>query len=247
MSFFGNLLKWGVPRFATDPTTGAVTAIADPTGVNPYGFAALPLDANGNAIANVNHRTGTLTSLLTLSGGGGEISVATDYDAIVRHNGTAGQAKAFYANPEFLALVAERTSALSVGNAADTVVPSFTTEYVDPLGMMNLTTGEITIPSGYSGMSLIASLGWGDAAVASSNLRKVWMQAEAAPTFWFDFGIALIMNSVANNSTYMGYFVADFGNNVASNAGKKLRLVARQESGGAINLNSISLAIRLRK
>lgn len=69
-----------------------VTADAIQNGAN-----ALCPDGSGNVTANVLHRTGTLSSLLALAGGSGEISCATDADALVKHNGVAGQAKALYA------------------------------------------------------------------------------------------------------------------------------------------------------
>ena len=69
-----------------------MTADAAQAGAN-----ALSKDTNGNVTANVLHRTGTLSSLLTLAGGDGELSCATDAAAIVKHTGVAGQAKAFYA------------------------------------------------------------------------------------------------------------------------------------------------------
>lgn len=69
-----------------------LTADAAQNGAN-----ALCPDASGNVYANVVPRTGTLSSLLALAGGVGELSCATDADAIVKHNGVAGQARAFYA------------------------------------------------------------------------------------------------------------------------------------------------------
>lgn len=57
---------------------------------------SLLFDDAGNLIANVNHRTGNLASLLQLDGGDGEISVATDVEAFVKHTGVAGGARAHY-------------------------------------------------------------------------------------------------------------------------------------------------------
>lgn len=55
-------------------------------------------DGDGNLLATVLHRQGTLASLLALAGEPGEISVATDTEAIVTHNGIPGEATAFYAS-----------------------------------------------------------------------------------------------------------------------------------------------------
>lgn len=52
-------------------------------------FALLPVDENGDVIANVSQRTGNLADLLQLPGNPGEIGVALDADAIVLFNGVA--------------------------------------------------------------------------------------------------------------------------------------------------------------
>lgn len=52
-------------------------------------FALLPVDANGDVIANISQRTGNLADLLQLPGAPGEIGVALDADAIVLFNGVA--------------------------------------------------------------------------------------------------------------------------------------------------------------
>lgn len=58
-------------------------------------FAALPLNEDDEIIANIGHRRNTLSNLLSLDGVPGEISIPTDVDGFVVHNGVAGQAK-FY-------------------------------------------------------------------------------------------------------------------------------------------------------
>lgn len=58
-------------------------------------YALLPLDAVGQAVVNMGHRQNTLANLLALDGVPGEISVATDADALVVHNGVAGEAVDF--------------------------------------------------------------------------------------------------------------------------------------------------------
>jgi hypothetical protein len=50
---------------------------------------------NGNISANVNLRSGTLSTLLPLAGGTSEIGYATDVNALVRFNGTAGDAEVY--------------------------------------------------------------------------------------------------------------------------------------------------------
>lgn len=96
-------------------------------------YAAIPLDENGNAMANVNHRTGTLAALLALAGGDGEISKATDIDAIVVHNGVALEAKAYHRSSKIAELHVHGTIASLVGGTAGVV--DLTSKTVDYGGM----------------------------------------------------------------------------------------------------------------
>jgi hypothetical protein len=81
---------------SADPSTGGVSFSAGGSAQ----YAALPIDAQGNAVANIVPRTGTLASLLALSGGVGEISSATDVHSLVKHNGVAGGAQEINAHHE---------------------------------------------------------------------------------------------------------------------------------------------------
>ena len=56
-------------------------------------YAMLPLDENGDIVANLSHRTGLLADLLTADGGNGELALPTDAEGYVRYNGVPGQAK----------------------------------------------------------------------------------------------------------------------------------------------------------
>lgn len=56
-------------------------------------YAMLPLDANGDIVANITHRTGLLADLLTADGGNGEIAFPSDAEGYVLYNGVQGQAK----------------------------------------------------------------------------------------------------------------------------------------------------------
>ena len=79
-------------------------------------------DGSGNIVANVIPRTGTLASLLALAGGNGEISSATDSAAIVKHNGQAGQAVAFYSGGGVNGIIAASAGNTTLTSGADTVV-----------------------------------------------------------------------------------------------------------------------------
>lgn len=60
------------------------------------GLGGLTFDTSGNIVANIVPRTGELATLLTISGGAGEVSTATNVRALVLHNGVANGAVAFY-------------------------------------------------------------------------------------------------------------------------------------------------------
>lgn len=81
----------GVLSASIDPGT-----LQDVLNVGGTNYALFPLDGSGNAVANVVPRTGTLSNLLSLSGGAGELASATDEPAIVQFTGTPGGATAFY-------------------------------------------------------------------------------------------------------------------------------------------------------
>ena len=80
-------------------------------------FALLPVDANGDAIANIAHRTGLLSSLLTLPGINGEVGVATDTKSLVVFTGVEGQAIELRAIGR---VNAAGTNSLTLGNNAMT-------------------------------------------------------------------------------------------------------------------------------
>jgi hypothetical protein len=65
--------------------TGNIVLSESPTINNP--------NLTGSVSANVNLRSGTLSTLLPLAGGASEIGYATDANALVRFNGSAGQAQ----------------------------------------------------------------------------------------------------------------------------------------------------------
>lgn len=58
-------------------------------------YALLPVGEDGSLHANVTHRKGLQEDLLSLSGGDGEIGIATDTKSLIIFNGTEGGAQAF--------------------------------------------------------------------------------------------------------------------------------------------------------
>ena len=84
-------------------------------GANQY--ALLPVNGSGEVQANIAHRTGLLSSLLTLPGSNGEVGVATDTKSLVVFTGVAGQAIELRAIGR---VNAAGTNSLTLGNNAMT-------------------------------------------------------------------------------------------------------------------------------
>lgn len=80
-------------------------------------FAMLPVDEEGGLTANIGHRRGLVANLLTLDGVDGEISVPTDSEDLVIHNGVAGQARRFKPGSNTTALGQD---SIAVGAGANT-------------------------------------------------------------------------------------------------------------------------------
>jgi len=80
-------------------------------------FAMLPVDEEGGLTANIGHRRGLVANLLALDGVDGEISVPTDSEDLVIHNGVAGQARRFRSAVSSLT---QGTDSLAVGAGAAT-------------------------------------------------------------------------------------------------------------------------------
>lgn len=73
-------------------TDGANTSWKNTTGTGDVVLSNNPT-LTGNVDANVNLRSGTLSTLLPLAGGTSELGYATDVNALVRFNGVAGEAE----------------------------------------------------------------------------------------------------------------------------------------------------------
>lgn len=78
----------------------------------------LVADENGNFTASIGHRTGVFADLITISGEPGEISIPTDVDGFIVHNGQPGEAK-FYPRLDNAAAFGE--SSLAIGLNATTM------------------------------------------------------------------------------------------------------------------------------
>jgi len=85
--------------------------------VEEQDFALLPLDEDGDLTANIGHRRGLVANLLSLDGVDGEISVPTDTEDLVIHNGIEGQARRFKSGSNTTAL---GPNSIAVGEGAAT-------------------------------------------------------------------------------------------------------------------------------
>lgn len=208
---------------------------ADPDKPN----AALPQDANGNIIANVNHRTGLLASLLGLGGGAGEIAVATDFDALVRYTGVVGEAKAFYrqtllsdaGNPAV-------SGATTPGGNLNAVViyPVFDVDaYDDPYGVFT-STGQILIPAGVTRYEIQGTFVF--AASTSGVSRRVTLQVETSVGSG-SWGALSNITEKNRNTTYTVPVSFRFVSKVYGGGQTSLRLVVSDDSASGLVVTPI--------
>jgi hypothetical protein len=74
-----------------------ITAKYDSSGnliVEPNSGAVLPMSSNGDILANIIPRTGSMDALMTIGGGAGEVAASTDKNSLVLYNGVVGGAQA---------------------------------------------------------------------------------------------------------------------------------------------------------
>lgn len=232
----GTNSMWGQPpRLSTD-ASGNVTGLVDPTGGNPYGFAVLPKDVNGNAIANVNHRTGTLASLLALNGGNGEISVATDAKALVRHNGVVGGAVPFYLSGVYAAVVIDTAAAGLTPTGAAGAPLGLLNPVMDEAGLFSPTA--INIPDELKGtdpnfgpaIAVNAHFVFGASAVGT--VRRIALEYMDSATPWTE--VVTKSTPVVANAELQWQF-SGFGG-VLGSTGRKFRFVAYQDSGADMSV-----------
>lgn len=233
---------------ASFPATGDmdVLYIANDTGIvwvwNGTAYTesgGIHFDSSGNVIANVNHRTGTLAALLSLDGGDGEISVATDALALVRHNGVSGGAKAFYAGRrmEMMGLAA----AVATVNTGATTWTPYTTLYSiqSAPSWWDETTAVFNIPSWAVFFTLDWGMSWG--VDASGTLRRMRLESSIdGGTTWYQ-----VLFSTTNTPNYntaigplgWGRTTVDCIGNGFNVQPTKLRVTVNHDSANSILLN----------
>lgn len=157
----GGIYQWlgsayAVRALVPHITGGVIDYIIDPlTGTK---YAALPLDINGYPIVNLIPRRNTLANLLATAGGVGEISEATDWSALVLHNGVVGGAKVLYCEPKRCHVIS------STPQAAITGVPlpiNFSVALDDPYGLWVAgTPNQISVPAGATRVRMLGNVGF---------------------------------------------------------------------------------------
>lgn len=145
-------------QLVTDPITGAVTALLGPDGVK---YLAAPIDANGNATANINLRTDTLANLLALAGGVSEIGYDPVTRTIVMFNGIATAAKPSGRGRVLAQAVAAITATTAnADNATATAIPFVLAGAIfNGDGIINSAdTTELLVPVGVNAISIAGNL-----------------------------------------------------------------------------------------
>lgn len=225
-SFALELLRAGF----TPVTEDALVVTRDSSGVvilmgaDGTKYAAIPLDVGGNAIANVNHRTGTLAALLALDGGVGEISVATDTKALVLHNGVAGGAVAFYrGGPSDSVFFIATASTLGAGVG----VQGQLTSEKDINDLLNETSDYLNVPAdAVCSLGLTATFG----PEATGTYRRVVAELNIVGSTWVPVKTAEV---AAAADAVVEMVIPSIGNRDASYVASKIRFKFYQDSGSA--------------
>lgn len=197
--------------------------------------AGVPLDALSAVVA---HRTGNLADLLALDGHAGEISVATDQDALVTHTGVIGGAKAYYREPMRL-LVAGGLGANAVVPATITALTRSAAYQYDPRGITD-TTGIINL-AGMAGVtnpvfSVTGNAIWSDISDAVGSTRTIFVEWEVSPGVWVQTQ-EWVLQSVPSRNTNQVIFQAGFGwNSPSLMVGERMRFSCKHGHSGNLNL-----------
>lgn len=178
----------------------------------------------------------------------GKANIATAA-GITKLTGAKVNATDAYLGADYLALVFKDMS-ITVPNAAATFIGADTggvASVLDLHGILNPTTGQFTIPSGITGMSMAINIDWSDPAAATETVRHVLCEIEVSPANWFPFGFpGYTVNNVVGWETHQHFFICDF-EAVASNIGKKVRLALYQNSGASISSVHAHTAVWFRR
>lgn len=198
-------------------------------------YAALPVDANGNIVANVALRKDTLANLLLVADAAdGEIAVATDADVLVRYLGSPSVGTVFGRTTEVGSLYIAGAVTM-VGSGEDTKLqfsyPVASNSYF--LGLFSDANDWFTLPPASVATHFeINCNALGNA--TGGTLRELALQVDSSSagdgTLWANmrrFSLP-VTAGVVNPTVGLNLFSV-----IGSSAGKKMRLVAKQDSGSS--------------
>ena len=205
----------------------------------------IPIDASGNILANVNHRTGTLASLTGITGGNGEIGVVTDYQAFVKYNGLANQAKPFFRGSAPIGTIILKTTgnqSIPTGTLTPVTMQSMTTRgYVPPEvtfdsvnNAINIASGDLTIANKYV-MEISSQLSFTGVATPGTY-RRVGLGFSFDGITWYP--ISSKADPAIASQVQVVEAKYSLANNFAPFANTKYRVEAQQDSGGPVFLAS---------
>lgn len=134
----------------------------------------------GNVNANVNLRTGTLSSLLALPGGVSEIGYASDVDTLVKFNGVGGQAEVYgkqgYGTTlNYVLTNANCTNVIDCNNVSYLYIntdPSFTTVLTN----LNIKLPATSVANGITSLTIVFGYnyaGWGSSLTFTLSYQAI--------------------------------------------------------------------------
>lgn len=244
--------RWTGVTYQALGFNAAGTAMVDPTGVNPYGFALMPLDANGNAIANVALRKDTLANLLLVADAGdGEIAIASDADVMVRYLGSPSVATIFGRSTQTGFLYANGAVTLAASGSDVKLALSGTSggsagSNAAVIALLDATNSWVTCPAASICSHLELSV---DVPIpqAGGTVRSVALQNDTSAggdgSTWGD----IYRETIPASATLQ--LPVSFTKNIEASGlnGKKLRLVVNQDSGSMAGIASHKATFKFHK
>lgn len=138
-------------------------------------YALLPVAPDGGIVANVAHRTGTLTTLLAASGASGEIGIPTDQEGLVVYGGAGGGAKFYRRLDTDYAL---GTASTAIGPGAATAAGAALSLALGP-GASAVAKGEVSFGSAKVGVRTSRLTGY----CATTNATATFIGPDGVGTF----------------------------------------------------------------
>lgn len=194
------------------------------------------LEVNDGIVTPVKHRIDTLSNLLGLAGKEGEISVASDIDALVKHTGVAGEAKAFFRNTfGWMELYSGLSTSTHTNTSLYVPFDMSNAESLHSQGTTTDSNGFIVVPS-WSDLFRIYGRVVFDGNT-NGTLRRVKVEGRLiANGQWYSLGIQSGSNFETANSVEVPFdvsFVTEKG------LYDRIRLLVNSDSGTALTVESV--------